>query len=433
MYNLSLNLKKMKSQISIFLVFFAVTAEAQNYLISFIGTGASTSVSTVKVENLTTGNNLEINGSDILRLTISTEVISTSIKQSNDLNIYPNPMINNSKIQFIPHTSGNSEISVFDITGAEIISYHLFLENCLHEFQISNLKAGVYVVSAKGNNWKRTGFLISQGSSIGTTEIVRISSNSQVEVGKNTLMISKGQNAIIDMPYSIGDRLKFTGRSGIYSTITTDVPTQDKAIIFNFIQCTDVDNNNYPIVQIGTQIWMAENLRTTHYRNFNTISTTDPPSKDISGETYPRYQWAFAGNESNVSTYGRLYTIFAAQDVRGVCPTGWHLPTDDEWTTLINYLGGESVAGGKVKETGTNHWSTPNTGASNESGFTAVPAGIRQPTGEFYAIGYNNTLWSRTDFDANTHWTRFLPHNAEYFSRIFYPNKHGFSVRCLKD
>ena len=106
---------------------------------------------------------------------------------------------------------------------------------------------------------------------------------------------------------------------------------------------TDIDNNVYNTVIIGTQIWLKENLKVTKYRNSDTITTT----------------WAYNGNESNVSTYGRLYDWYAATDSRGLCPTGWHLPTDAEWTTLTDYLEGLSVAGGKLKEAGTTHWNSP--------------------------------------------------------------------------
>ena len=117
---------------------------------------------------------------------------------------------------------------------------------------------------------------------------------------------------------------------------------------------------------------MAANLKTTRYLNSDLIGTTALATKDISVENEPKYQWAYAGDESNVSTFGRLYTWHAITDSRKVCLTGWHVPTDSEWTTLTTYLGGESVTGGKLKETGTFHWSSPNSGATNDSVFTAL-------------------------------------------------------------
>ena len=150
---------------------------------------------------------------------------------------------------------------------------------------------------------------------------------------------------------------------------------------------TDVDGNVYTAVSIGTQVWMVENLKTTKYSNGDLIGTTTPATFDISAEAAPKYQWAYAGFEDNVFRYGRLYTWWAVTDIRGVCPTGWHVPTEDDWTALTTYLGGEDVAGGKLKEAGTTHWWAPNEGATNSSGFTALPGGDRYDNGSFDGFG----------------------------------------------
>jgi uncharacterized protein (TIGR02145 family) len=199
----------------------------------------------------------------------------------------------------------------------------------------------------------------------------------------------------------------------------------------------DADNNLYNTVVIGTQIWMAENLKTTKYLNGDLIGTTTPSTLNISGESEPKYQWAYDGNESNVATYGRLYTWYAVTDSRNVCPTGWHVSTDAEWTTLINYLGGESVAGGKLKETGFTHWITPNTGATNETGFTAHPGGYRKDgyDGVYYnGVGYYGYWWSSSTegFTVDALGMTMGCNNA-YVSRINFYKQYGFSVRCLRD
>jgi uncharacterized protein (TIGR02145 family) len=148
---------------------------------------------------------------------------------------------------------------------------------------------------------------------------------------------------------------------------------------------TDVEGNVYNTVTIGNQTWMKENLKVTKYRDGTAIGTT---TASIPNDSSSKYQWAYNGAESNVSTYGRLYTWYAATDSRGVCPSGWHLPTNAEWTTLITYLG-ESVAGGKMKEAGTTHWISPNTGATNSSGFTALPGGYRNGSAAFGSMGHS--------------------------------------------
>jgi uncharacterized protein (TIGR02145 family) len=196
---------------------------------------------------------------------------------------------------------------------------------------------------------------------------------------------------------------------------------------------TDIDGNVYNTVTIGTQVWMKENLKVTKYRNGDAIGTTIPATLDISGEASPKYQWAYDGNESNVATYGRLYTWYAATDSRGLCPTGWHLPTDAEWTTLTDYLGGASVAGGKMKEAGTAHWNSPNTGADNSSGFTALPGGYRNFWGTFSSIGGVGNWWSATLFDATNAWGLWLDYTYADAFRFGYYDYYGFSVRCVRD
>lgn len=196
---------------------------------------------------------------------------------------------------------------------------------------------------------------------------------------------------------------------------------------------TDIDGNVYKIVTIDTQVWMAENLKTTKYRNGNLIGTTSPPTLKISTESSPKYQWAYEGSESNVATYGRLYTWYAATDSRNVCPTGWHLPTDAEWTTLTTYLGGASVAGGQLKETGTTHWQSPNTHATNSSVFTALPSGDRRNDGPFYNIGDYGYWWSSTERNTNGAWVRYMTYDTSYVYSYYAYKTAGFSVRCLRD
>lgn len=192
---------------------------------------------------------------------------------------------------------------------------------------------------------------------------------------------------------------------------------------------TDHEGNVYNVIVIGTQTWMAENLKTTKYRNGDLIGTT---LLDISNESNPKYQWAYGDNENNVAIYGRLYSWGAVIDNRNICPAGWHIPTDAEWTSLTNYLGGENVAGAKLKETGTSHWVSPNPDVTNESGFTALPGGIRFSTG-FDGIGYFGFWWSTTPSNTISTWHRFLGSSGKKIGRNAYDNVNGFSVRCIKD
>jgi uncharacterized protein (TIGR02145 family) len=203
--------------------------------------------------------------------------------------------------------------------------------------------------------------------------------------------------------------------------------------LISFLTLTDIDGNTYSHVKIGNQIWMAENLKTTHYRNGDEINDGTGVG-DLSTETDPNYWFAYNDNLDNISTYGRLYTWYAVTDSRNICPDGWHVPTDDEWTILTDYLGGLSVAGGKLKETGTTHWDSPNTGATNETGFAALPGSFRLgELGFLFSLGDQGILWTASESGSEDAWYRWVYYENSKVGRDDNPKKNGFSVRCIKD
>lgn len=195
---------------------------------------------------------------------------------------------------------------------------------------------------------------------------------------------------------------------------------------------TDYDGNVYHTVKIGTQVWLIENLKVTHYRDGTPIPNV-----------YDDDKWPLAtdgayclfNNDSNAykDTFGILYNYYAVNNSRKLCPEGWHVPSESECMTLINYLGGKDVAGGKIKDNSSDLWKTENTYATNESGFCGLPAGGRGRLGSPGDIGYYATWWSSTSCDSLYAWHWGL-----------YPDKNGirsnpghkasgFSVRCVKD
>jgi uncharacterized protein (TIGR02145 family) len=214
---------------------------------------------------------------------------------------------------------------------------------------------------------------------------------------------------------------------------------------------TDIDGNVYITVAIGTQVWMAENLKTTKYSNGDPIGTTQPVSFNITDENTPKYQWPADGNESNVSLFGRLYTWHVVNDSRNVCPTGWHVPTEAEWTTMENYLiasgfnydnttNGNKIAKSLASDSG---WSNSSTEGAvgntdfaekrNSSGFSALPAGIRYSSGNFDYMGSFGYWRSAGDVDETSAWSHYLYHDSSISQRIIFGKKAGFSVRCVKD
>jgi uncharacterized protein (TIGR02145 family) len=205
---------------------------------------------------------------------------------------------------------------------------------------------------------------------------------------------------------------------------------------------TDQNGNTYATIVIGTQEWMAENLRTTTYAN------GDPIPNVTDGNAWTQLTtgaWAhYDNNASYENPYGKLYNWYAVSDPRNVCPTNWHVPTDAEWNTLVGYLdptydpnanGFQSVtAGGKMKSTGTQYWIAPNTGATNESGFSGLPGCLRDGSvGYFDGLGYYGDWWSASESGAENARSRYLSYDVADVYRGIYGKRDGFSVRCLRD
>jgi len=193
----------------------------------------------------------------------------------------------------------------------------------------------------------------------------------------------------------------------------------------------DIDGNIYHKVTIGTQVWMVENLKTTKYND-----GTDIPNVTGNEEwdtlTTEAYCWYNNDQSTYKATYGALYNWHAVNTGK-LCPTGWHVPTSDEWLTLISFLGGEDVAGCKLKETDTTHWQSPNIEATNQSGFTALPGGYRFD-GVFDFLRHMGYWWSSSeleDGDAAKYWC-MNRYYCDIEELIDYEN-NGFSVRCIKD
>jgi uncharacterized protein (TIGR02145 family) len=226
------------------------------------------------------------------------------------------------------------------------------------------------------------------------------------------------------------------GQTGItaHSCGATNVHNPDKT----YGSMTDQQGNVYKTIVIGTQEWMAENLKTTIYRNGNAIANV------IDGN-----QWAglstgawcnYENNSQYDCPYGKLYNWYAVADPRNVCPTGWHVPTDAEWSVLINYLdpnadGGNNItnnAGGKLKSTGLQYWLSPNQDATNETGFSGLPAGNRLSNGPFNGVGYYGNWWSSTEYFPPNAWVRYLDYSIGGVLRTT-SFMDGLSVRCLRD
>lgn len=194
---------------------------------------------------------------------------------------------------------------------------------------------------------------------------------------------------------------------------------------------TDIDGNAYHTAKIGSQVWMTENLRVTHYRDGSEIP-------NISDATlwHAQKTGAFCWYENDPkfkNQYGALYNFYVVADSRGLCPAGWHVPSALEFRELQEYSGGSDSAGDALKETGTRHWRSPNSSATNISGFTALPAGGRGAKGEFGEMGNYATWWSSTSDEATYAWHWGLKPDSPQTRGNPGHKASGFSVRCIKD
>jgi uncharacterized protein (TIGR02145 family) len=200
---------------------------------------------------------------------------------------------------------------------------------------------------------------------------------------------------------------------------------------------TDIDGNVYTIVQIGSQTWLGQNLKTTHYNDGTPIPLQTAGSVWDTLSTHA-YCW-YDNNISNKEPYGALYnwhvTNAAGNGGKNPCPVGWHVPDDDEWTALTDFLGGASVAAGKLKETGTAHWNPPNTGATNETGFTALPGGFRGTAASFVQIGDQGNWWTtygHPTFTSSAYY-RSMSFSSAGVYRSIMGKTLGMSIRCIQD
>ena len=272
-------------------------------------------------------------------------------------------------------------------------------------------------------------------------------------IQRGHIMYWNGSIWVLLNPGTAGQVLKMSSGNDpvpVWGTVsTTSVPA--------FSPCgapiSDIDGNVYNTVLIGAQCWTKENLRVRRYNNGTAI-----PFDAIGGSGGSSSTWQnltivahtiFAHDSlatpSNLTKYGYLYNWYAAKgistggtispnDTLRICPTGWHVPTDTEWTTLTTELGGESVAGGKLKSIGTvSYWSSQSAGTDNSSGFSALPGGYRIKDGSFNNLSNSAVFWRATEVNNNNAWSSRLEHNSNNVSKDSYEKQYGASIRCLKD
>lgn len=427
----------------VFLVFimFSLTIYGQDIIINFTGEGASANVDIVEIVNLSNCTSIEVQGNSSLNLSdYSTIVEEPGIFESNLIQTYPNPFENFINIKFYVKESDKVKISVSDIAGKTVAEYNREMISGMHSCKFIPNNAGIFFITVSGTDFLHSSKVICINNLSQNAELTYQEQNPEKLVEKSC----KNGNTE-DFSFTEGDMLKLKGVSGNYASVITDIPAASKTYSFNFIECTDFDENNYAVVQIGGQTWMAENLKNTNYDAVNAIELVEDDTAwgelEDNNDDKAYCYYDIESNE-NGEIYGALYTWAAASNgetsetnpsgVQGACPSGWHLPSDAEWTELTDYL--DENVGGKLKSACMSLWNNPNTGATNETGFSALPAGGRYYNdGSFSGEGDYCDFWSATQ-SSNTHaWWHVFFYADDGFYRGNNYKSSGFPVRCVQD
>jgi uncharacterized protein (TIGR02145 family) len=319
-----------------------------------------------------------------------------------------------------PNNSGNDvSISGFDCAGVKIAG------TLTKDKVASNVTATLTYTGGNGKTYVTKSYTSTGVTGLSATLLAGTLAN-----GEGALVYT-----ISGTPTTAGTANFAIALGGKSCAITITVDDVAQTIGIPGPNITDAENNTYKTVTIGTQTWMAENLKVTKYNDGTAIP-------NITGNTQwsqlSTGAWSYYNNDvTNNAKYGKLYNWYAVSKTsngnKNVCPTGWHVPTDAEWTVLTHYLGGVSVAGGKMKEAGTTSWNSPNTGATNTSLFSALPGGYRGYNGYYDFIGLSGYWWSSSEASTYDAWVRGLDGNDGNAGRSDSYKGDGFSVRCLRD
>ena len=435
----------MKILIFITLFLSVVYSFGQDYLISFTAKGASTSIDSILVENVTQRKNITIGGADVIRLQ-KTVTTYAQLFNHNDKNlrIYPNPIIEFAKVEFYSPVSGNVSIDLFDISGRQKFTIKKEMDAGINSFFLFGLGKGLYTIRIFSPAYNYTGKIVSC-SEIESNE--KIGFNNFTNYNTSTPNL-KSAEAEIRMQYNANNQLRFTAFSGNFTTIISDVPSESKTIDFEFFDSKDADNNVYKVVQLGTQFWIAENLRTTTYNDKTAIS---PETDDYKWETLTTPAYCWYNNDKNTygEKYGALYNWYAVETEK-LCPVGWHVPSDEEWTILSDYLetkgfgykgNDKDIAKSMATVWGWDNEDTEDGDVgyepekNNSSGFSGSPAGVRggrvsMGNYGYWAIGSRAQWWSSTE-DNTTAFTRHFFYYQSVLNRFYSGKSVGFPVRCV--
>jgi uncharacterized protein (TIGR02145 family) len=438
----------MKNNYSLFFLFILsiVTVECMstNLVLNFTASGASTTLDSVIIINTIKSRQIKVESSNTLSLDIP-DGIEDVYASSNTIAISPNPVVSSALITFPVINSGSAALRVYSLNGKLIMESNNDLKVGQAQFKIE-LPKGVFLVNVAGVGYNYSSKLISETINHDKFSI-NLESNEMSNQQFPLIKKSSASQLINDLKFEKGDQLFFKAySSGKYCTYYTESPSESKTINFNFVDCTDADDNHYATVKIGTQIWMAENLYTTKFRNGDAIPNVTDGTSWVNLSTPGQCSYKNTINIDSISKFGRLYNWFVVGDKRNVAPVGWHVSTDAEWVTLTDYLAensGVSLSNLKAMASSTDWLCSSDyspgaigydTSINNSSGFCALPIGSRLlGTGWFRVLNKLCSWWTSDSYDNDNAWSIFISVNALSISNQSQLKQIGCSIRCIKD
>jgi uncharacterized protein (TIGR02145 family) len=436
-----------------FLIFMFLPSNGQDINLTFNGTGAASQIDSVIVTNQATRQRIILPGDATLTLSANTGIPSENACK-NQGTVFPNPFSGRTTLKSIYNNGQTVNVKVQNLFGQVVAQTKTFVQPGENEFSLSLKTPGIYFISLSSELETEVYRVICTGE----TESVNRIQYSGIAPGSGKMPSFSGFKSspvIYLMRYKLGDIIHFRCRSGIYTTILSDLPGVSKNYDVEFVPCSDPDGRNYSVVKIGDQTWMAENLAYL------------PAANPLSGgsETSP-YNYVYDYEGSSVTeakgtaefrNYGVLYNWPAAMNgaasstsvpsgVRGICPSGWHVPSDSEWTVLTDfltsngygYIGSEAAISKSMASTSGWSYSPSSIGignsqwTNNRSGFNALPGGYRYYGGFFTGLGSYANFWSSSDSGLYS-WWRYLYYDRYVVHRYCNKRSFGLSVRCLRD
>jgi uncharacterized protein (TIGR02145 family) len=368
---------------------------------------------------------------------------------------YPNPMKGKTTVSLCLPEKEEVLVTVSDVTGRKVVNKAFHLERGSHSFTFYSGRESLYFLTARTDLQSRTIKMFNSPSGANAAGYCKLEYNGLQHAGTGDV---KSGNAPNNFVFDLGDQLKFTASTSLGERVITSSPTGGQTYYFHYTgnpcpgtpTVTDFDGNVYNTVLIGSQCWMKENLKTTSYRN-----GTPVPNETDGAAWSELVTGAYAWYENDISwkdSYGALYNWYATVDADSLCPTGWRVPTHEDWSALATAIGGEVNTRGDMLKS-CRQVNTPLGGSCNTNehprweenvnddhhgtddfGFTAFPGGIRYDSGPFYVPGYYGYWWTSTESSWIEARSRSLDYHLGYLNE--YSNslkRDGFSVRCIRD